>query len=75
MLEIDARILAATMTELGIQEVDAQPGTSELPFDLINTNEKKKLFLNELAGRVVDKYVLKEDQVQALIEKNKLLSN
>ena len=69
MLEIDTRIVAATMTELGIQEADAQPDTSELPLYLINTNEEKKKFVNELAERAVDKYVLREDQIQAVIEK------
>lgn len=70
MLEVHARIVAACMTELNIKEVDGHPSPDILPTNLSSASKKEKLhFLKLLATKVVDKYVLDEQKVTALLNK------
>lgn len=70
MLEINARIVAACMTELNIDEVDGKPSTSALPLHLTKSSKgEKRHFLKLLASRVVDKYILGEEKVTAILDK------
>ena len=56
-MEIEARIVAAGMMELGIAELEE---TSHCVPEQIEswTKEKKKEFLDELSAKIIDKYVL-----------------
>ncbi len=68
-LELEARIVAATMIELGIGEMSQTPSTSPY-FNLDNMCNKAKVdCLNSLAAKVVDTYILRKDKVETILEK------
>ena len=70
MLEVDARIVAACMTELKLTEIDGHPSSDVLPTKLLSAPRKEKQqFLKLLATRVVNKYILDEEKVAALLDK------
>ena len=70
MLEIDARVVAATMAELNIQSTDEQPDVDKLPSALTDAPvQQKREFLKKLSEKVIDRYVLKEEKIQAILEK------
>ncbi|XP_028413964.1 uncharacterized protein LOC114536823 [Dendronephthya gigantea] len=73
LLELDARIVAATMNELGIEDIDATPSTDKLKMDIENASiREKRECLNVLAGKVVNKYILRDDKVQAILDKTRV---
>lgn len=70
MLEINARIVAACMAELSIEDINEQPSIPLLPPDLTNASKsEKKQFLKSLATRVVDKYILGKEKVTAILNR------
>ncbi len=60
MMEVEARIVAAAMTELGMDEFDSTPqnGPSAENWD----KKEKKDYLHKLSSRIVDKYVVDKDK-------------
>ncbi len=58
MMEVEARIVAAAMTELGMDEFDSTPhnGPSAENWD----KKEKKDYLHKISSRIIDKYVDKD---------------
>ncbi len=76
LLELEARVVAATMNELGIKEIDDTPKNEKLPENIGSLSNQQKIDdLNTLAAKVVDKYILREDKVQAIYDEMKRGSN
>jgi hypothetical protein len=67
-VELETRVLAATLTSLRINSLDDTPDETVLPCDLQNASKPdKKRYLSNLAGTVVDNFVRnKETVAQAL---------
>jgi hypothetical protein len=71
MLELEARIIAATMIELGIGEMCQSPSTGTYE-DLGSMSKQAKVdCLNSLACKVVDTYILRKDKVETILEKTR----
>ena len=63
-VELESRILAATLTILCINSLDDQPNDTIPPSSLENaSNAEKKEFLHKLSGTVVDRFVLNKQAV------------
>ena len=70
LIEIDARIVAACMNELGISNIDGQPSSHVIPENLKTASrDEKRKFLMSLAERVVDHYILGSEKVSSLLQK------
>ena len=69
-LELDARIVAATMSLLGISDIDASPKDDVLPLTLDDVSCKRQ-FIEMLSGNVVDKFILRSDQVNRFLEQRR----
>ncbi len=70
MLEVDARIVAAFKAKLKLTAIDGHPSSDVLPTKLLSAPRKEKQqFLKLLATRVVNKYILDEEKVAALLDK------
>ena len=68
-VELESRVLAGTLTGLCIESLDDQPDESVLPCSLKNASkQEKKKFLYNLAGKVVDDFVLKKEAVAQAIQ-------
>ena len=68
-VELESRVLAGTLTVLCIESLDDQPDESVLPCSLKNASkQEKKKFLYNLAGKVVDDFVLKKEAVAQAIQ-------
>ena len=58
-LEVNARIVAGFMQILGIESLDEEPSASVLPDEIKSgTAKARRKFLNELTGKVVDRFVI-----------------
>lgn len=69
-MEIDARILAATLNLLGIQSLEGVPAESVLPSAIKEASlATRKAFLKDLSFKIVDKFILREDEMSGLIRK------
>ena len=76
LLEVESRVVAAVMEELGILSIGDIPKDSHLPSNLSNkTRKEKKKFIDDLSAVVVDKYVLWKDKVEQLLNKTKDAQN
>ena len=69
-LESDARIISATLNVLGIQSLDGVPEEDIVPKAIHEASlETRKAFLKELCFKVVDKFVLREEEMGRLVKK------
>jgi hypothetical protein len=63
-VELEARILAATLTTLCIEGLNDEPDEGVLPSALKNASKPdKRKFLNNLAGNIVDTFVQNKEMV------------
>ena len=70
ILTLEARVVAAAMSELGIIDIDEISSPDTLPENINTFSKQQKVeWLNALATKVVDKYVLNEKNVQAVLYK------
>ena len=59
ILEVEARIVAATLHVLGMKKIDhLEPTTSTCKLSSNATVEDKKIYLNKVSALVVDKFVV-----------------
>lgn len=67
-LEIEARVVAAALNILGIHSMEEAPNEELLP-ELVKEGPiaTQKIFLKDLSMRIVDKFILHEDKVNAII--------
>lgn len=69
-MEIEARVVAATLNMLQISATDDEPQETVLPKSLEHASlATQKEFLRDLSLKIVDKFILHEEQVNALIKK------
>jgi hypothetical protein len=61
-MEVEARLVAAGMMELQMEEINETPDTCNLPDTTSWSNEEKKRWLRNLATTIVDNYVLNKDK-------------
>ena len=60
------------MTELEMEDVDSIPHSGKLNIDIEKASiREKREYLCSLAGKIVDKYILRDDKVQAIIDKTR----
>ncbi|XP_028390741.1 uncharacterized protein LOC114515642 [Dendronephthya gigantea] len=60
-LSLESRVLAATLTVLGIERMDENPDESVVPHGLSNLGKpERKRFLSDLAAKVVDEFILQK---------------
>ena len=70
ILTLEARVVPAAMSELGIIDIDEISSPDTLPENINTFSKQQKVeWLNALATKVVDKYVLNEKNVQAVLYK------
>ena len=68
-VELEARILAATLTTLCIEGLDDEPDEDVLPSALKNASKPdKRKFLNNLAGNIVDTFVQNKEMVAQVLQ-------
>ena len=68
-MEIEARVVAATLDFTQITSLDDTPPEDVLPLSLVDaTAETHKKFLKDLAFQIVDTYVVNETNINALME-------
>ena len=68
-MEIEARVVAATLDFMQITSLDDTPPEDVLPLSLVDaTAETQKKFLKDLAFQIVDTYVVNETNINALME-------
>ncbi|KAJ7393014.1 hypothetical protein OS493_008262 [Desmophyllum pertusum] len=73
LLEIKARIIAAAMVILGMENINEQPKHLPVSFDMRNgTDQQKKKYLNNISGKIVDQFVLDEHSLNDFV--NNVLS-
>ena len=73
-VELESRVLAATLTTLNINELDGVPAEAILPSNLENASKaEKKEFLHKLSGTVVDKFILNKDTVAHSVQRKEEL--
>ena len=69
-LEVNARIVAGFMQILGIESLNEEPSVSILPDEIKSgTAKARRKFLNELTGKVVDRFVIREGRNDKLIRR------
>ena len=77
LLEVESRVVAAVMEDLGILSIgDIYLKTHiYLPIYQIRQKKEKKKFIDDLSVLAVDKYVLRKDKVEQLLNKTKDAQN
>ena len=65
VIEVESRIVAAAMTELGIDEFDSTPENG--PSTENWTTKEKKDYLCKLSSKIVDKYIVDEEKHKKII--------
>ena len=69
VLAIQARVIAAAMSELGLTEKSSQPIKLPLPKNLLEQSKLSKLqYLNKAASLIVDKFVFDDHSVNGLLD-------
>lgn len=68
-LTIRARVVAATMKILGMEEIDGMPENYELSVNANSDKRVKRKFIQSLAARVVDEFILRSSKVEDLLKK------
>ena len=72
-LEVKARIMAAAMQVVGMENVNDKPTGEFLQPDLPNAvNKEKKEYLRKIASQVIDNFVIRREKVEAIL--NSLLT-
>ena len=67
-IELESRIIAAALEILKITKIDEIPAEEDLPFNLENEKkERKKLFIQKLASKIVDKFILKVEDLESFL--------
>ena len=69
LLEVKARVVAAAMNELGIEDIDSSPDSESFNINENDSREKKINLIHSLATTVVNTYILKEARVQGILDK------
>ena len=68
-MELESRVLAATLTVLHLEKLDNQPEEDILPCTIANASiADKKQFLRKLSVTVVDNYILNKDAVNRAMQ-------
>ena len=68
-VELEFRVLAATLTVLHLEKLDDQPEEDILPCTIANASRAdKKQFLRKLSVTVVDNYILNKDAVNRAMQ-------
>ena len=68
-LAFESRVVAATLTVLGIEAMDDKPGESVVPEHLRKSaKDEQKQFLNGLATKVVDEYIQRKKNISQVLE-------
>ena len=68
-MELESRVLAATLTVLHLDKLDDQPEEDILPRTIANASRAdKKQFLRKLSVTVVDNYILNKDAVNRAMQ-------
>ena len=69
LLEIEARVVAATLDYMEICRLDDTPDEEVLPSSLTDaSDETQAAFLKKIANDVVDNYIINEDNIAILME-------
>ena len=68
-LMIRARVVAATMKILGMEAVDGMPEKDVLSVNGNSDKREKRKFIQSLAARVVDEFILRSSKVEDLMKK------
>ena len=69
-IEIEARVVAATLNMMQLSAINDKPEESKLPKSLKHASlATQKEFLKDLSSKIVDKFILHEDKVNVLIKK------
>ena len=72
LLEVHCRIVAAFMKMLFLESLDDEPTSSVPPASIVNASDKeKKKFLDELCGKVVDHFVVRDGRNDKLIRRQR----
>ena len=72
IIELHARLVGATMIELGIDEINGCPSTDSMYENMESLSKQaKRECLKSLTEKVVDKYILCKDRVQSILEKTR----
>ena len=67
-MEIETRVVAATLKVLGLDSIDGEPNNTSMPASLVDSStDTKKGFLKSLSLNVIDKYVLHQEQMDKII--------
>jgi hypothetical protein len=81
MLAMEARVTAAAMTILGMEDINGKPSQFEYKFHVTDTADKqsKKKYLRQLASSIVDQFILDKlssdeilSKLRKSIEENRL---
>ena len=64
-IEVESRIIAATMSVLGIEKLDDEE--FPLPINEMSTKDEKKTFLQKTAALVADKFVVDEQRNEKIL--------
>ena len=64
-IEVGSRIIAATMSVLGIEKLDDEE--FPLPINEMSTKDEKKTFLQKTAALIVDKFVVDEQRNEKIL--------
>ena len=68
-MEVEARVIAATLDHMNLTTINDKPSEDILPSTLIDdTSEVQKQFLKSLVCNIVDKYIVNEDSINDCIE-------
>ena len=72
MLAMEARVTAAAMTILGIENINGKPAQFEYKFHVTDTADKqhsKKKYLRQLASSIVDQFILDKQSSDEILSK------
>ena len=84
MLAMEARVTAAAMTIMGMEDINGKPSQPEYMFDVTDTvdNHLKKKYLRRLASSIVDQFILDRlstdkilSELHKSIEENRLIQS
>lgn len=68
-VELESRVLAATLTTLDVEKLDEDPDESVLPSALKQASKPDKIrFLDGLAGKVIDNFVRNKEMVAQVLQ-------
>ena len=68
LMEVETRVVAATLKVLGLDSIDGEPNSTSMPASLVDSStDTRKKFLKSLSLNVIDKYVSHQEQMAKII--------